>query len=172
MKTFETHERMIAGELARKGYKSTRRMEGHATMFVFEVPDDFVAPKPKVLRRQFRHKRLHTARPKSPITRQSLIAKGLMKPAEPVVVPTPLPKIEPTPAPKDETFEAMLEEVIKSEPVPAPAPVMEKIAPKPPKVWKMKVKPPLPAPTSAPTSGATFNPFANLRSMLAGKETT
>jgi len=167
MKTFETHERMIAGELARKGYKSTRRAaEGLATMFVFEVEDDFVAPKQSHLRRQFRHKRLHTARPKSPVTRQILVAKGLVKPAEPVVVPTPAPKIAP---PVEPTFEAMLEEVIKSEPVSVPAPVVAKIAPKPPKVWKIKLKP-LPAPTSAPTPGATFSPFANLRDLLVSND--
>ena len=169
MKNFETHERMIAGELTRKGHKSTRRVEGHATMFVFEVPDDFVAPKQSHLRRKFRKKRLHAARPKSPVTRQSLIAKGLMKPAEPVVVPTPAPKT----VSKEETFEAMLDEVVKSEPVPAPAPVVAKIAPKPPKVWKIKLKPPAStsaptpaAPTPAPAPGATFSPFANLRDLL------
>jgi hypothetical protein len=103
VKTFETRKSIIAAELTRMGYKSTRRAEeGRATMFVFVVEDDFVAPKQKDLRRESRKKR-----------------------SEPVL---PAPKIEQL-VPVDElmledvlTFEAMLDEVVKSEPAPVPVP--------------------------------------------------
>jgi hypothetical protein len=114
------------------------------------------------------------------ITRQSLIAKGLLKPAPIVEVvkpaPAPAPIIVPE-VPEELTpaeFNELVAQTMKSKPVvvglklrnnvakPAPAsikpePVPKIVAPKPA---------PKPAPKVPLPPGATFNPFANLRDLL------
>jgi hypothetical protein len=97
VKTFETYQRMIAGELTRKGYKATMRKEGLRTLYVFEVEDEFVTPRQHDLRRRYHQKRLHTAKQRPAVTRQNLIAKGLVKPARAYEVVMPQPVVAPLP---------------------------------------------------------------------------
>jgi hypothetical protein len=155
MKTFETHERMIAGELNHRGYKSVLRETEHKTLFVFEVDDDFVAPKQHDLRRKFRKQRLNSpVKPRVPLTRQVLIAKGLVTPAPIAEVVKPAPIIVPEPSTEDATeltpaeFDALVAQSLE---IPKPMP---------------KIAAPKPAPKVQLPPGSTFNPFANLRDLL------
>jgi hypothetical protein len=170
MKTYTTNKFTDAVTLCAIGQRLIRvTRKRHHRLYVFEetgalvttlakmpikVDEEAWAAAEKLVR--------STRRP--PVTRQSLIAKGLLKPAPiaevakpapapapaSIIVPEPVSKIAPE-IPEELTHAEFDALVAQSLAIPKPMP---------------KIVAPKPAPKVQLPPGSTFNPFANLRDLL------
>lgn len=182
MKTYTINKFDDAVTLCSFGHRLIRvTRKNHHRLYVFEETETLVATLAKMSVKEFtmvdhetrataeklvRSARIPPVRSvrRPPVTRQVLIAKGLVKPAPKVAKPAPASIIKSEPVskiapeiPKELTpaeFNKLVAQTMKPKPV-AGLKLRNKIAAPKPAPKKVQLPP-----------GATFNPFANLRDLL------